>query len=138
MPQIVTMPQLGESVTEETVTRWLKNVGDHVDLGEPLVEVSTDKVDTELPSPFAGVLLSISVDVDQTAAVGAELAVIGDLVEPTSVEEPVAPPVPAPSVAAESTLPAITEQVSTEPASAPASVVGPPCTRPTGRTSLTL
>ena len=73
----VTMPALGESVTEGTVTRWLKQVGDHVDVDEPLLEVSTDKVDTEIPSPAAGTLLEISVDEDQTVEVGAQLAVIG-------------------------------------------------------------
>jgi len=73
----VTMPALGESVTEGTVTRWLKQVGDTVEVDEPLVEVSTDKVDTEIPSPVAGTLLSISADEDSTVAVGGELAVIG-------------------------------------------------------------
>ncbi len=74
----VTMPELGESVTEGTVTRWLKQVGDTVELDEPLLEVSTDKVDTEIPSPVAGTLLSITVDEDETVQVGAELAVVGD------------------------------------------------------------
>ena len=74
----VTMPELGESVTEGTVTRWLKNVGDTVAVDEPLVEVSTDKVDTEIPSPVAGTLLSITAEEDDTVAVGGELAKIGD------------------------------------------------------------
>ncbi|TFV89472.1 2-oxoglutarate dehydrogenase, E2 component, dihydrolipoamide succinyltransferase [Blastococcus sp. CT_GayMR16] len=73
----VTMPALGESVTEGTVTRWLKSVGDEVTADEPLLEVSTDKVDTEIPSPVSGTLLSISVNEDETVDVGAELAVIG-------------------------------------------------------------
>ena len=72
------MPELGESVTEGTVTRWLKQVGDTVELDEPLLEVSTDKVDTEIPSPVAGTLLSITVGEDETVQVGAELAVVGD------------------------------------------------------------
>jgi pyruvate dehydrogenase E2 component (dihydrolipoamide acetyltransferase) len=72
----VTMPQLGESVTEGTVTRWLKKEGEHVEADEPLLEVSTDKVDTEIPSPAAGVLSSITVAEDETVEVGAELAVI--------------------------------------------------------------
>ena len=72
------MPELGESVTEGTVTRWLKQVGDTVEVDEPLLEVSTDKVDTEIPSPVAGTLLSITVDEDETVQVGAELAVVGD------------------------------------------------------------
>jgi 2-oxoglutarate dehydrogenase E2 component (dihydrolipoamide succinyltransferase) len=73
----VTMPALGESVTEGVVTRWLKQVGDTVEVDEPLVEVSTDKVDTEIPSPVAGTLLSITADEDATVPVGGELAVIG-------------------------------------------------------------
>ena len=71
------MPALGESVTEGTVTRWLKKVGDNVVVDEPLLEVSTDKVDTEIPSPASGVLLSIDVPVDSTVAVGTKLASIG-------------------------------------------------------------
>jgi pyruvate dehydrogenase E2 component (dihydrolipoamide acetyltransferase) len=74
---VVTMPALGESVTEGTVTRWLKEVGQTVEADEPLLEVSTDKVDTEIPSPAAGTVLEIKVAQDETAAVGAELAVIG-------------------------------------------------------------
>ena len=77
----VTMPALGESVSEGTVTRWLKAEGDHVNVDEPLLEVSTDKVDTEIPSPVAGVLTKIVVQIDQTVAVGAELAVISDVSE---------------------------------------------------------
>src|SRR5688572_3646041 len=76
MPVSVTMPRLGESVTEGTVTRWLKQEGDQVQADEPLLEVSTDKVDTEIPSPAAGVLTRIVVQEDETAEVGAELAVI--------------------------------------------------------------
>ncbi|PWJ49853.1 2-oxoglutarate dehydrogenase E2 component [Quadrisphaera granulorum] len=75
--QSVTMPALGESVTEGTVTRWLKSVGDTVEVDEPLLEVSTDKVDTEIPSPFAGTLLEILVGEDETAEVGAKLALVG-------------------------------------------------------------
>ncbi len=74
----VTMPQLGESVSEGTVTRWLKQEGDEVQADEPLLEVSTDKVDTEIPSPAAGVLTQIKVHEDETVEVGSELAVIGD------------------------------------------------------------
>ena len=98
----VTMPALGESVTEGTVTRWLKAEGDTVAIDEPLLEVSTDKVDTEIPSPVAGVIQKIVVAVDATVPVGAELAVIDDgasasaaPVAPVVVEAPVAPtPVP--------------------------------------------
>jgi pyruvate dehydrogenase E2 component (dihydrolipoamide acetyltransferase) len=74
----VTMPELGESVTEGTVTRWLKQVGDEVAVDEPLLEVSTDKVDTEIPSPIAGTLLEITAGEDETVDVGGQLAVIGD------------------------------------------------------------
>jgi 2-oxoglutarate dehydrogenase E2 component (dihydrolipoamide succinyltransferase) len=74
----VTMPRLGESVSEGTVTRWLKQEGDHVEADEPLLEVSTDKVDTEIPSPAAGVLTSIKVAEDETVEVGSELAVIDE------------------------------------------------------------
>src|SRR6195952_4858321 len=77
MPTSVTMPALGESVTEGTVTRWLKQEGEQVEVDEPLLEVSTDKVDTEIPSPAAGVLSKILVSEDETVEVGAELAVIG-------------------------------------------------------------
>jgi pyruvate dehydrogenase E2 component (dihydrolipoamide acetyltransferase) len=86
----LTMPALGESVTEGTVTRWLKAEGDQIALDEPLLEVSTDKVDTEIPSPVAGILERIVVQIDQTVAVGAELAVIND------GAAPVAPVVQAP------------------------------------------
>jgi pyruvate dehydrogenase E2 component (dihydrolipoamide acetyltransferase) len=87
----VVMPELGESVTEGTVTRWLKKVGDTVEVDEPLVEVSTDKVDTEIPSPVAGTLLSITADEDDTVAVGGELAKIG-----TAGARPVSAPAPEP------------------------------------------
>ena len=81
MPTSVTLPALGESVTEGTVTRWLKQVGDNVEADEPLLEVSTDKVDTEIPSPAAGVLLEITAQEDETVEVGAVLALIGDASE---------------------------------------------------------
>jgi pyruvate dehydrogenase E2 component (dihydrolipoamide acetyltransferase) len=85
----VTMPALGESVTEGTVTRWLKQVGDAVEVDEPLVEVSTDKVDTEIPSPVAGALLEIVVAQDETAEVGAKLAMIGDSGQaPAALDQP--------------------------------------------------
>ncbi|MCA1192520.1 biotin/lipoyl-containing protein, partial [Saccharopolyspora sp. 6V] len=74
----VQMPALGESVSEGTITRWLKQVGDTVEVDEPLLEVSTDKVDTEIPSPAAGVLQRIVAEEDDTVEIGGELAVIGD------------------------------------------------------------
>jgi pyruvate dehydrogenase E2 component (dihydrolipoamide acetyltransferase) len=89
----VLMPELGESVTEGTVTRWLKKVGDSVDVDEPLVEVSTDKVDTEIPSPVAGTLISITAEEDVTVSVGGELARIGT---GAGAPAPQAPPAPAP------------------------------------------
>ena len=100
----VTMPQLGESVTEGTVTRWLKQVGDLVAADEPLLEVSTDKVDTEIPSPAAGVLLAIRAQEDETVFVGAELAVIGaagDAPAPAPGEAPSAPAASEPPAAAQ-------------------------------------
>lgn len=93
---IIAMPALGESVTEGTVTRWLKNVGDSVAVDEALLEVSTDKVDTEIPSPVAGTLISIDVAVDSTVPVGARLAVIGGA---GAVAAPVAAPTPPPVAA---------------------------------------
>jgi len=101
----VTMPALGESVSEGTVTRWLKAEGDHVNVDEPLLEVSTDKVDTEIPSPVAGTLQKIVVQVDQTVPVGAELAIIADgasapvPVAAAPVAAPITPPPAAPAVA---------------------------------------
>ena len=101
MATSVTMPALGESVTEGTVTTWLKQVGDTVELDEPIVEVSTDKVDSEVPSPVAGVLLEILVPEDETVEVGTEIARIGDASEASApaaapaAAAPVAPAAPA-------------------------------------------
>jgi len=99
---VITMPALGESVSEGTVTRWLKNVGDSVAVDEALLEVSTDKVDTEIPSPVAGTLLAIDVPIDTTVAVGARLALIGMSAPAPVVAAPVvaAPVVVAPVVVA--------------------------------------
>jgi len=124
----VTMPALGESVTEGTVTRWLKNEGDHVNVDEPLLEVSTDKVDTEIPSPVSGTLTRIIVAIDSTVAVGAELAVIEDGVT-AAPATPVAAPVvetPAPVAAAPVTPAPVVETpapVAAAPVSAAAGVV---------------
>src|SRR5689334_7594032 len=109
MPTSVTMPALGESVTEGTVTRWLKQEGEQVEADEPLLEVSTDKVDTEIPSPAAGVLTKILVAEDETVEVGAELAVIGggdggEAPAPAAQEEPAdATPEPEPEPAQQET-----------------------------------
>ncbi|MCA5895012.1 2-oxoglutarate dehydrogenase, E2 component, dihydrolipoamide succinyltransferase [Isoptericola sp. NEAU-Y5] len=108
----VALPALGESVTEGTVTRWLKAVGDSVEVDEPLLEVSTDKVDTEIPSPVAGTLQKILVEEDETVEVGAALALIGSgaapaaepadkPAEPAKAPEPVGAPEPAPAAPAE-------------------------------------
>jgi 2-oxoglutarate dehydrogenase E2 component (dihydrolipoamide succinyltransferase) len=128
----VTMPALGESVTEGTVTRWLKQVGDRVDADEPLLEVSTDKVDTEIPSPAAGTLVEIKVPEDETVAVGAELAVIG-----TSASAPAAQPAPvaprsAPSEATNDTpAPAAPARPATPPPpAAPRPAAPPPAPQP--------
>ncbi|APU17028.1 MULTISPECIES: 2-oxoglutarate dehydrogenase, E2 component, dihydrolipoamide succinyltransferase [Actinoalloteichus] len=99
----VPMPALGESVTEGTVTRWLKQVGDSIAVDEPLLEVSTDKVDTEIPSPVAGTLLEISVQEDETVEVGAQLAVVG-------AAGAAAPAAPAPAAEPEPAAPAPAEQ----------------------------
>jgi len=88
MPVSVTMPRLGESVTEGTVTRWLKQEGDQVSADEPLLEVSTDKVDTEVPSPASGILTSIKVAEDETVEIGVELAVISEEGEATGDSGP--------------------------------------------------
>ena len=87
----VTLPALGESVTEGTVTRWLKQVGDQITADEALLEVSTDKVDTEIPSPASGVLLEIQVQEDETVEVGSVLAVVG---EPGAAAQPEPEPQP--------------------------------------------
>lgn len=140
MSDNVLLPALGESVTEGTVTRWLKKVGDTVAVDEPLVEISTDKVDTEIPSPFAGVLEQILVQEDETAQVGAALAVIGTgsgaaapaeapVAAPVAAPEPVvaaAPPV-APVVAAPPVAPPVAAPVMTPPV---APVVAPPVATP--------
>lgn len=118
MATAVTMPALGESVTEGTVTTWLKNVGDTVAVDEPIVEVSTDKVDSEVPSPVAGVLLEILVPEDETVEVGTTIAMIGDASEATSAPAPVAeaPAAPAP-VAAAPVAPAPAAPIASAPAS---------------------
>lgn len=116
----VQMPALGESVTEGTVTRWLKQVGDTVAVDEPLLEVSTDKVDTEIPSPAAGVLQRIVVNEDETVDVGAELAVIGDGDGGDSAPAPAAEqPAPAPA-AAPAPAPEPVQQAEPAPAPEPA------------------
>ncbi len=112
----VKMPQLGESVTEGTITRWLKKVGDHVTADEPLVEISTDKVDTEIPSPVTGILLSLSAQEDDVVEVGAELALIGEESEagaPAAAPEPPAPPAGEPVVAEVATPAVAVEEIAT-------------------------
>ena len=117
----VTMPALGESVSEGTVTRWLKAEGDHVNVDEPLLEVSTDKVDTEIPSPVSGTLQKIVVQVDQTVPVGAELAIIADGVSEPKTSTPVA------QVPAQPATPVVVPEAATPPAP-----VAPAVPAPTG------
>ena len=112
----VVMPQLGESVTEGTVTRWLKKEGEHVTADEPLLEVSTDKVDTEIPSPASGILRGIAVDEDETVAVGAQLAVIEDS---DSAGAPAPAPEPPASLPAAEAPAAQAAQAPAAPAYAP-------------------
>ena len=124
----VLMPELGESVTEGTVTRWLKKVGDSVQVDDALVEVSTDKVDTEIPSPVAGVLVSITADEDATVAVGGELAKIGagsdasaaPAPAPEPTPEPKPEPKPEPDPEAAKPTPAPQPKPEPEPKAAPA------------------
>ena len=118
----VVLPVLGESVTEGTVSRWLKAVGETVEVDEPLLEVSTDKVDTEIPSPVAGTLLEIRVAEDETAAVGAVLALVGDAAVAPPAPAPAAPPAPAPAAPP---APAVTA-----PAAAPTAPAAPPAAPP--------
>src|SRR5689334_1666163 len=131
----VTMPRLGESVTEGTVTRWLKKEGERVEADEPLLEVSTDKVDTEIPSPAAGVVTSIKVQEDETVEVGVELATIDDgSGGGTSAEAPAAEPEPAPAAAPEPEPapepPAAAAPVATEPPPAAAAPAAQPVSQP--------
>jgi 2-oxoglutarate dehydrogenase E2 component (dihydrolipoamide succinyltransferase) len=114
------MPQLGESVTEGTVTRWLKKEGEQVTADEPLLEVSTDKVDTEIPSPATGVLRGIVVDEDETVAVGAKLAEIAD------ADEPAGGGAPAPAASA----PAAASPAATAPAAVTPETAAPPAPEP--------
>jgi pyruvate dehydrogenase E2 component (dihydrolipoamide acetyltransferase) len=116
----VTMPALGESVSEGTVTRWLKAEGDHVNVDEPLLEVSTDKVDTEIPSPVAGTLQKIVVQIDQTVPVGAELAIIADGAAAPAPTPAAAPAAPAPTPVVETPAPAPVAAAPVTPPPAPA------------------
>ncbi|GAA4040523.1 hypothetical protein GCM10023063_27620 [Arthrobacter methylotrophus] len=124
----VTLPALGESVTEGTVTRWLKAVGDTVEVDEPLLEVSTDKVDTEIPSPVAGTLLEIRVNEDETAEVGAVLAVIGSGAPAAAAPAPEAAPAPAaaaPAPVVEAVPAPAAAPAAPAPAAAPAAAPAP-------------
>lgn len=125
------LPALGESVTEGTVTRWLKAIGDSVEIDEPLLEVSTDKVDTEIPSPVAGVLLEIRVPEDETAEVGGVLALIGS--GKTAPAKPAAAPAAAPAKPAAEPAAAPAPAPAAEPAkpaAAPAAAPAKPAAAP--------
>ena len=140
MSQEVNLPALGESVTEGTVTRWLKQVGDTVAVDEPLVEISTDKVDTEIPSPVAGVIEEILVAEDETVEVGAPLVRIGDgsgaaaepaaaEAAPAAPEAEAAPPAPAPvpeAAPVAPVAPVTTDPAPPEPVAAPVAPPAPP------------
>ncbi|MCU1559207.1 2-oxoglutarate dehydrogenase, E2 component, dihydrolipoamide succinyltransferase [Mycetocola sp.] len=141
MAESVSLPALGESVTEGTVTRWLKNVGDRVEVDEPLLEVSTDKVDTEIPSPIAGVIEEILVQEDETVEVGTALVKIGDgsssggnapAEEAPAEEAPAEESAPAEAAQAEAEAPAVqpstevSEEAAEAPESAPAGEPAPP------------
>ncbi|MFF7810653.1 2-oxoglutarate dehydrogenase, E2 component, dihydrolipoamide succinyltransferase [Streptomyces sp. NPDC007945] len=126
----VVLPALGESVTEGTVTRWLKSVGETVEADEPLLEVSTDKVDTEIPAPASGVLLEIVVGEDETAEVGAKLAVIGaagaaPAAAPAQDAPAPAQAAPAPAPAAPAAAPAPAAPAAPAPAPAPVAPAAP-------------
>ena len=128
MSESVNLPALGESVTEGTVTRWLKNVGDRVEVDEPLLEVSTDKVDTEIPSPIAGVIEAILVQEDETVEVGTPLVTIGDGSAAAEAPAAAAPAAEAPAAEAPAAEAPAAEVPSTEapaPAEAPAAVAPP-------------
>ncbi len=121
----ITLPQLGETVTEGTITRWFKKVGDTIAADEPLFEVSTDKVDTEVPSPIAGTLTEIRVAEGETVAVGTVIAVVGGA-GATPASAPVAAPAPAPTPApAPAAAPAPAPVATPAPAPAPAPVATP-------------
>ncbi|OEJ51271.1 2-oxoglutarate dehydrogenase, E2 component, dihydrolipoamide succinyltransferase [Streptomyces agglomeratus] len=133
MPVSVTLPALGESVTEGTVTRWLKAEGERVEADEPLLEVSTDKVDTEIPAPAAGILSSIKVAEDETVEVGAELAVIDDGTgAPAAEPAPAAAEAPAEAPAAEAPAPAAAQP---QAEAAPAPAAEAPAAAPAGGAS---
>jgi len=124
MSESVSLPALGESVTEGTVTRWLKNVGDRVEVDEPLLEVSTDKVDTEIPSPISGVLEEILVQEDETVEVGTPLARVGDGSGAGSAPEAEAPQAEAPQAEAPQ-APATPEEEAPSAATAEAEAAAP-------------
>jgi pyruvate dehydrogenase E2 component (dihydrolipoamide acetyltransferase) len=127
---IISMPALGESVSEGTVTRWLKNVGDSVAVDEALLEVSTDKVDTEIPSPVAGTLISIDVPVDSTVPVGARLAVIGGAGSSTTPVAATPPPVAATPPPVAATPPPVAAPVVAAPVVAAPVVAAPVAVTP--------
>ena len=125
MSESVNLPALGESVTEGTVTRWLKNVGDRVEVDEPLLEVSTDKVDTEIPSPIAGVIEAILVQEDETVEVGTPLVTIGDGSAPAAAPEAEAPAAAAPAAEAPAAPAEVPSTDAPAPEEAPAEVAPP-------------
>ena len=137
MSESVNLPALGESVTEGTVTRWLKNVGDRVEVDEPLLEVSTDKVDTEIPSPIAGIIEAILVAEDETVEVGTPLVTIGDgsannapsAPQEVATQEATTPPAPEEAQPAPEVRPEPTMEVPSADAPAPAAEPAPAVTQ---------
>src|SRR5208283_3181714 len=125
MPTNVIMPQMGESIAEGTITKWMKKVGERVDRDEPLFEISTDKVDAEIPSPAAGVLTQILVKENETVAVNTVVAVVdgegAGVAAPAPAEAAAPPPQVAPSAALPTPAPAAVS--STPPASAPSTQI---------------
>ncbi len=132
----VVMPQMGVSVTEGTITKWLKAEGEHIEADEPLLEISTDKVDTEVPSPGTGTVTQILVQEGETVEVGTRLAVIGGAPAEAGAPEPAAPPEPATAPAAEEAARASSAEAApatAEPAPAPAPAPQPVAAEANGK-----
>src|SRR5678816_4447221 len=129
MPTDVVMPQMGESIAEGTIVRWIKKVGDSVERDEPLFEISTDKVDAEIPSPVAGVITEIRAKEGETVPVNSVVAIIGPAAAATSPSKPESAPAPAP---APDRAPAPVQATAPPAPSAPSRVEGPAPSRVEG------
>src|SRR5205807_268917 len=124
------MPQLGETVTEGTITKWFKQVGEKIAADEPLFEVSTDKVDSEVPAPQAGYVTEIVVQEGETVPVGARLAVISEQADAAAASPSAPAPAPEPAAPATTPEPAARATTAPAPASAPAAAAPPPAAPP--------